>query len=70
MELRRRIKALVLLSLSLFVILFLVSPQFTGFLIDSMKINVGISMSSQGCMYFLNEQSEIQNDTITFDIVL
>ena len=71
MELRSRLKVLVLLSLSIFLILFFVSPPFTGWIVSTLKIDVGISMTAQGCMYFINGTGDVyENEEKMFSIYL
>jgi len=59
MGLMNRIKVLVLLTLCLFVLMLLVSPQFTGWFVDTFNIDIGIRQGTQGCLHDINDTGDV-----------
>lgn len=59
MGLMNRIKVLVLLTLSIIVLMLLVSPQFTGWFVDTFNIDIGIRQGVQGCLHDINDTGDV-----------
>jgi hypothetical protein len=59
-------KKLVLLSVSIIVVLFLASPQFTGWLVDTLDINISILPEVRGCLSLVENLTWVyQNSPLT-----
>ena len=68
---KKGLRILILLSVTLFLIIFFATPEFTGWFVDTLRIEVDILPEIQGCLYFINQTDQVtQNDQASFYVRL